>query len=103
MSNVCKITPTASRDIEGIADYLAKKASLTAAERFLAKVNEKFKALAQFPNLGRKREELYPDLRSLPLEDYLIFYRLVQEEIEILRVVSGDRDLKALFIENDEC
>lgn len=101
MSNVCKITPTASRDIETIMDYLAEWASMKTAERFLEKINQKFKALTQFPNLGRKRDELYPGLRSVPLEDYLIFYRSIQGEVEVLRVVSGYRDLKALFVEND--
>ncbi len=102
MSNVCKITPTASRDIENIMDYLAQKASLKTAERFLERINAKFKALAQFPNLGRRRDELYPGLRSVPLEDYVILYRSLRGEVEVIRVVSGYRDLKALFIENDE-
>jgi toxin ParE1/3/4 len=102
MSNICQITPTASRDIESIMDYLAEKASLDRAEHFLEKINAKFKALTQFPNLGRKRDELYPGLRSLPLEDYLILYRSIQGEVEVIRVVSGYRDLKALFLENNQ-
>ncbi len=36
------------------------------------------------------------------LEDYLIFYRLVSEGIEVMRVVVGYRYLEALFVENDE-
>ena len=54
------------------------------------------------PQIGRRRDELYPGLRSVPLEDYLIFYRLVPEGIEVMRVVGGYRDLEALFVENDQ-
>jgi toxin ParE1/3/4 len=101
MSNFCRITPTASRDIESILDYLAEKVSFETAERFLEKIDAKFKLLAKFPQIGRRRDGLYPGLRSVPLEDYLIFYRLAPEGIEVMRVVGGYRDLEALFAEND--
>ena len=77
MSNFCRITPTASRDIESIMDYLAEKMSVETAEQILEKINRKLKLLVKFPQIGRRRDELYPGLRSVPLEDYLIFYRLV--------------------------
>ena len=53
--------------------------------------------------MGRKRDELYPSLRSFPVDDYLIFYCLIEGGIEIQRVVSSYRDLGELFGEqNDE-
>ncbi|MBO3457569.1 type II toxin-antitoxin system RelE/ParE family toxin [Aetokthonos hydrillicola Thurmond2011] len=102
MSNFRRITPTASRDIENIMDYLAEKVSVEMAERFLEKINSKFQLLVKFPQIGSRRDELYPNLRSVTLEDYLIFYRLVPGGIEVMRVVGGYRDLEALFAENDE-
>ena len=102
MRNFCRITITASRDLESIMDYLAEKVNNEAAEYFLQKINTKFKLLIKFPQIGRRRDELYPGLRSLPLEDYLIFYRLVPEGVEVMRVLVGYRDLKALFTENNE-
>ncbi|WP_375506307.1 type II toxin-antitoxin system RelE/ParE family toxin [uncultured Nostoc sp.] len=44
-------------------------------ERLLKKINEKCSNLANFPNMGRKRNELLPLLRSFAVDDYLIFYR----------------------------
>jgi toxin ParE1/3/4 len=101
MSNVCRITPTASRDLENIMDYLAEKASFETADRFLEKINAKFRLLVEFPKMGRKRDELYLGLRSVALEDYLIFYRLTPAGIEVMRVVGGYRDIEMLFIDND--
>jgi len=49
------------------------------------------------PNLGRRRDELIPSLRSFPVEDYLIFYFPLENGIEIARVVNGYRDLDAMF------
>ena len=83
-------------------DYLAEKVTLETAEHFLEKIDAKFKLLVKFPQIGRRRDELYPGLRSVPLEDYLIFYRLVPDGIEVMRVVGGYRDLEALFVENDQ-
>ena len=97
MSRICRITPRASQDIEEIADYLATQSSLASAETFLSGIDSALQRIAQFPQIGRKRDELYPDLRSLPYKQYLIFYRLLEDEIEIFRVVSGYQDLAALF------
>lgn len=97
MNRVCRITPRASRDIEAIADYFAAQSSLNRAERFLADIDLVLQRISQFPQIGRKRDELYPGSRSLSHEQYLIFYRLLNDEIEVLRVVSGYQDLTALF------
>ncbi len=102
MSNFCRITPTASRDLESIMDYLAEKVNNEAAEYFIEKINAKFKLLIKFPQIGRRRDELYPSLRSIALENYLIFYRLVPGGIEVMRVLGGYRDLEGLFTENNE-
>lgn len=47
--------------------------------------------------MGRARDELKPGLRSFPVKSCVIFYRLENSRIEIVRVVRGARDLKALF------
>lgn len=99
MANICVFTIQASRDLENILDYLAEESSLNKAEKFLAQINKKCRTLANFPNMGKSREELLPLLRSFPMDDYLIFYRPINNGIEILRVVSGYRDLNILFEE----
>ncbi|MGG6239010.1 type II toxin-antitoxin system RelE/ParE family toxin [Nodosilinea sp. AN01ver1] len=96
MSRVCRITPQASQDIEAIADYLANQTNLASAETFLTEVDRVLQRIGQFPYIGRQRDELYPNLRSLPYRQYLIFYRLL-DNVEVFRVVSGYQDLTALF------
>ncbi len=58
--------------------------------------------LSQFPNLGRPRDEILPALRSLSMESYLILYTATEFRVDILRVVSGYRDLTSLFTDDDE-
>jgi toxin ParE1/3/4 len=101
MNRNCRITPRASQDIEAIADYLATHSSLASAESFLRGIDATLKRVAQFPQIGRKRDELYPGLRSLPYQQYLIFYRLLDDAIEVFRIVSGYQDVTALFAESE--
>jgi toxin ParE1/3/4 len=90
------------RDIEQIADYIARESSLVQADRFLAKLDAKFLKITRFPNLGRQRNEILPGARSLLMDQYLILYMSVDQGVDILRVVSGNRDLSSLFASDDE-
>jgi toxin ParE1/3/4 len=59
---------------------------VAAAERFI-----------EHPELGRLRDEFAPGLRCFPVDRYLIFYRVREDNIEIARVLHGARDLDAIF------
>jgi plasmid stabilization system protein ParE len=47
--------------------------------------------------LGRARLELAPNLRSLLVGDYVMFYRPIDDGIEVVRVLHGARDIDAMF------
>jgi len=96
-----RLTETAIHDIEQIADYIAKQFGLEQSEKFLSKLDAKFSRIVRFPNLGRQRNEILPGIRSLSVDAYLILYIPIGQDIEILRVVSGYRDLTALFDDSD--
>jgi toxin ParE1/3/4 len=42
------------------------------------------------------------NIRTIPLDNYLILYMPIGDDIEILRIVSGYRDLSTLFTDMDE-
>jgi toxin ParE1/3/4 len=86
----------ASRDLNDIADYFTET-SLEAGDRFFRAFNRKCQQLVAFPNSGKSYATIRPDLRGLSLEGYVIFYRILDDGIEILRVVSGRRDFPTLF------
>ncbi|MGH2412112.1 MAG: type II toxin-antitoxin system RelE/ParE family toxin [Brasilonema sp.] len=62
-----RLTKPAIQDIEQIADYIARQSGLVQSERFLSKIDAKFAKIAQFPSLGRQRDEILPGIRSLSL------------------------------------
>lgn len=97
-----RLTQPAIRDIEAIVDYAANQFGLDQSDRLLAKLEAKFIRIAQFPNLGRSRDEILPGLRSLSMDNYLILYTTSVSGVDILRVVSGYRNLIDLFLDSDE-
>ena len=90
-----RLASLAQHDIEDIGFYVALD-DHEAARRLIDRFFETFATLADFPDMGRKRDE-FPELRSFALKPYVIFYRQVQNGIEIARVLHGSRDVYSLF------
>jgi len=97
---LCIISPEASQDLDEIFDYFADK-NVDAGEQFVLDFEQKCQKLLQFPYIGKSYPEINPSLRGLPLKNYIIFYRLLNDNIEIIRVVSGYRNLKSFSSNKD--
>lgn len=94
------ISQLAIKDLEEIVDYLSIE-NIETGEKFIDEFEKKCLYLAKFPNVGRRYDDIKPSLRGLPLAGYIIFYRIVKDRVEIIRVVSGYRDLESLFREGN--
>jgi toxin ParE1/3/4 len=93
-------TPQADSDLDDIWYYVATKSgNFDVADRFIDSITDRFFLLASHPNIGRARDEdLRPGLRSFPVREYVIIYRVIQDEdVLILRVLRGSRNIEALF------
>ena len=91
------ITTPANIDLEDILRRVADLSGFDKSDRFLTRFSDKLKNIVSFPNLGKPRPEWGNNYRSIILDDYLIIYRVTEELVEILRIVSGYRDLDELF------
>jgi toxin ParE1/3/4 len=92
---VLKRHPQAEQDLIDIFQYIHRD-NPSAAEKFVRTVNAKCELLARDPRIGRARPELRADLRSFPYGAYLILYRVIDDGVEIVRVVHGARNLEDL-------
>ena len=94
-----RVAPEAEADLDDIWCYIARKSgSLEIADRFTELLSDRFYLLANHPYIGRRRdEELRPGLRSFPVRDYIILYRIEEDDVLILRILHGSRDIKALL------
>ncbi len=91
-----RISDAARTDLDEIWFYIAQD-DVSAADKFIRAIVMRFPKLATMPLMGRTREELSPRLRSFPIGRYLIFYRPMENGVEIVRVLHGARDFPPLF------
>jgi len=89
----------ATDDLDEIWYYVAtESASVEIANRLIDSITSRFLLLASHPHLGRRRDDdLGVGSRSFPVGEYVIIYCVENEDVLILRVVHGRRDLEALF------
>jgi toxin ParE1/3/4 len=90
--------PRVRQDIAERARFIADD-SPDAAESFIDAVEHAFAMLANLPGLGASRSYV-PDLRMWRVpgfEKHLIFYRPLDDGVEVIRVLHGARDLAGLF------
>ena len=61
------------------------------------RITDAGRRLAKWPYLGPAREDLRPELRYFVIAPYLLFYRIIPDGVEIVRILHGSRDLGGLF------
>jgi toxin ParE1/3/4 len=91
--------PQADSDLDGIWHYVASRSgSIEIADRLIDSLTQRFFLLAKHPNLGRARDEdLASGARSFAVNEYVIVYRIEGDDILILRVLRGSRNIGMLF------
>jgi toxin ParE1/3/4 len=91
-----RLSKEAEQDLENLWVYLGERNDI-AADRQVAKLLDKFPMLAKFPTMGRSRDNLIEGLRSFPVKPYIIFYILIADGIEVLRIIHQARDIEDYF------
>ena len=89
-------SPLACRDLDTIWEYIASD-NPVAADDFIDRIAEKCECYAHQPEMGELRSDLLPGIRQFVVGTYIIFYRTVDEGIELIRVLHGARDVDRLL------
>jgi toxin ParE1/3/4 len=94
------LTEVAEQDLTEIADYIAGE-NPSAALKVIVRIEKNILKLEDFPLIGvvpRIRRLARKGYRILIVDDYLIFYVIINNKIiEIRRILSGKRDYQFLF------
>ena len=90
-------SPEAEADLLEIWHWGAQHFSSDIADTHLREIDKAARNLQRFPETGRAREELRPGLRSVVIFPTVLFYRVVSDTIEVVRVVDGRRNIAAIF------
>jgi toxin ParE1/3/4 len=90
------VSDEADNDLLLIFSYLHQQSS-QAAETVVGELDRCIENLSSFPFSGVARPNLGPDVRSIVVSPYLIFYAVRTDHITILRVLHGSRNIEAEF------
>jgi toxin ParE1/3/4 len=89
-----RLAPQARGDLDDIWSYVARETgSVGIADDLVDSVVERILLLASYPRLGRARDDLRSGLRSYPAGRYVIIYQIKSEDVLILRILHGRRDI----------
>jgi toxin ParE1/3/4 len=108
MSRKLIIRNRATQDLRQQANYILSNGSAGAAEQFLELAEATFAQILTVPRIGKSLDFLSERMgevrqwRIKNFQDYLVFYRLQDEQVEILRVLHGARDLDNILSTLDD-
>ena len=94
-----RLSPLAEQDLDEIWLYIAEDASPSTADRLIDDLINRFSLLAEQPRMGRLRPEFGDGVRSLSVENHVIYYRH-ERQVLIARVLHGRRDQGAAWTES---
>ncbi|WP_052501450.1 type II toxin-antitoxin system RelE/ParE family toxin [Thiomicrospira microaerophila] len=86
------LAPVAQSDLKEIYRYTVENWGMQQAQNYLDHIKQSFKTLLENPNLGRERSELGQNVRAINCQKHIIFYRYLETELQIIRVLHGRQD-----------
>ena len=97
MREPVEISPAARHDLAAIWEYISRD-NEEAATNLLQSIYRQCLALAELPGLGKSRDiDLARGLRSYPVGRYVIYFRMRNSKLELVRVIHSARDLTEMF------
>lgn len=97
--------PAATADVEESAFFYALEAGPELGERFRQAVERTYAWILENPHSGSPRSRINPRLEGLRMrpvsgfEQHLVFYLPSEEEVEVVRVLHGARDILGILRE----
>lgn len=91
---VVRKTKQANEDLYQIWYYIAvEHGNPRNAERFIDLLDQAMVDLSKSPNLGTSKEEYIKGIRQFVFQKYLILYFVLEDGIEVVRVLHSARDI----------
>ena len=95
-----RLSSAAREELDGIWLYVATESgSVEIANGQIDKITDCFWLLVAHPSVGRRRDyDLGAKVRSFPVGEFIVLYRVADRELLILHIFHGSRYIEILFI-----
>jgi len=91
-----RLSRLAHLDLVEIWVYVAED-NLDAADQLVHMIDDGINLLTTSPEIGRMRNEIIKNMRSFPVGNYIVFYRITSKYVEIIRILHGSRDIENIL------
>lgn len=91
------LAPEARQDLRDILLYTERRWDKQQRVAYKSKLNQAIRALGRYPYRGRERDDVSAGLRGIPIEAHVIFYRVDEWVVTIVRVLHAAIDLEDQF------
>jgi toxin ParE1/3/4 len=88
-----QLSQEADNDLQEIYDYTAANFGADQAIKYLIGLDDLFHAVCAQPHTGRMRDEIRKGVRSSSYFSHIVFYRVLERHIRIVRVLHASRDI----------
>ena len=101
MPFLVQLTDDAARDLEEVCDYIAHHETPRSADLVLDQIERAICTLTEFPQRGAYPKELLRfgvrEFREILFKPYRIIYRVKGNEVYVLVIADGRRDMHTLL------
>src|SRR4051812_9022386 len=88
-------TPQARQDVSDVLLYTRRMWGSDQRDIYKNKIDARIDYLRRYPEGGPPRDDLYPTCRVLEVERHIIYYRLRENSVRILRILHERVDPRA--------
>lgn len=92
-----ELSQDADDDLVRIYDYTSEQFGNEQAIKYLTGLEDIFQNLCKNPLSGRNRNEIAEGIRSISFVSHVVFYKLKEEKLLIVRVLHASRDVTRYF------
>ena len=82
------------QDLTDIWIYTAEEWNLEQADLYVDELVAGIERLSSHPELGHSREDIRTGYRSLNVSQHIVFYKITNEEVQIIRVLHKSVDVQ---------
>jgi len=91
------ISKEAIADLEEIWLYTVRKWSVAQADRYYNLISEEINYICKNTNTGRSMEHIRAGYRASKVKSHLIFYRIKNNTVEVIRILHEKMDIENRF------
>ena len=92
-----RLSPLAEDDLYKIISTTINSWGNEQAKEYAQNIDAALIKLAQYPDFGRERNEVYNGAKSFPVEKHIVFYQVSDNGIDVARILHQRMDLSKHF------